>query len=481
MKIKFSLQKTPLEKIRADALALALFEDKKLSQELEKLDKILGGLLKSALKEEFEGKEGEILSLHTHGKISAKKIIIAGLGKKKEFNSHILQNIGIAIVKAAKASKAKILAIAPFEEENIPSLVEGVVLGNYEFKKYYSKKEKEHLKKIIIIAEVSGKNKEAVETAAHFAQATNFARDLVNEPASHLSPYSIVQEAKKIKRHSPGISLKILDKRSLKKIGAGGILSVAEGSDQPPYLVHLSYKPQGAKKRIVLVGKGLTFDSGGISLKPADKMMEMKIDMAGAAVVLGVFSALKHFKPKVEVHGIIPTCENMPSGKALRPGDVIKTLSGKTVEVLNTDVEGRIVLADGLTYGAKLKPDLMIDLATLTGACIVALGDEIAGLMVNEAKVAELMGKVSEKTGEKFWLLPLPKEYKEGLKSEIADLNNIGFGKGKAVTITGGLFLEEFVENIPWAHLDIAGPVWKEKEGATGFGVRTIVELIRSL
>ncbi|KKU95471.1 MAG: putative cytosol aminopeptidase, partial [Candidatus Gottesmanbacteria bacterium GW2011_GWA1_48_13] len=318
-------------------------------------------------------------------------------------------------------------------------------------------------------------------TGETVAQAVCFARDLVNEPPSLTTPTYLSRQALGIAKASALVSCEVLDKSDMEKLGMGGILGIARGSDEEPKFIKLSYAG-GGRKTVALVGKGITFDSGGLSLKSSEGMETMKIDMAGAAAILGIFQALTVLKPKVNVVGLICATENMPSGGAIKPGDVVTAMNGKTIEILNTDAEGRVVLADGLSYAVeKVKPDVMVDLATLTGACMVALGEEISGLFANDAKLAQSLKEAAEQSGEKIWELPLAKEYKELLKSSVADIKNIS-GKRYGGAINGALFLQEFVpDNIPWAHLDIAGPAWAEKDtpleprGATGVGVRMML------
>src|SRR3989338_6283399 len=351
-----------------------------------------------------------------------------------------------------------------------------------------------------------------------YAHATIFARELVNEPASNMVPKTLADVARSLAYPSPGlrpsspsgrgegegVSVKILNRAECEKLGMGAYLGVAKGSDHEPYFIHLVYKPphlasghplpavlQGEGrvrvKKIAIVGKGITFDSCGLSLKPAQHIETMKLDMAGCAAVLGIFSALPKLKPNVEVHGISAVCENMPSGRAMKPGDIVRTISGKTIEVLNTDAEGRLTLADAFGYVNKfVKPDAMIDMATLTGACMVALGEEVAGYMGNDRALLDNVKKASEASGERAWELPLIEEYREQTKSHVADFSNITPSR-YAGAITAGLFLEAFAEKMPWVHMDIAGPAWAEKEvipymprGGTGFGVRTMLELLKS-
>lgn len=312
------------------------------------------------------------------------------------------------------------------------------------------------------------------------------ARTLVNTPSGHMGPQELVEVAQKIAARSKRISCEVLSQETMRDMGMGATLAVGQGSSKESQGVHLVYTPaKKAKKRIALIGKAVTFDSGGLSIKPADGMMTMKIDMAGSATVLGVFEALTQLAVDVEVHGIFLAVENMPSGNAYRPGDVITAMDGTSIEVLNTDAEGRLTLADALVYAQTFKPDAMIDLATLTGACVVALGEEVAGFFSNDTKLTQRLTRAATATGELIWELPLQASYKELIKSKIADIKNIGGRAGGA--ITAALFLERFVKQTPWIHMDIAGPAYTEKEtrgdmpyGGTGFGVRTLLDLLRS-
>lgn len=327
--------------------------------------------------------------------------------------------------------------------------------------------------------------KKIVTRAERTIAAVTLTRNLVNQPASHMSPKILVEEAKKVKKMSSRISLTVLDRKQAEKKNLSAFLAVARGAKAEPYVIHLKYIPsKKPKKKIIFIGKGITFDSGGLSLKPAQSMENMKIDMAGAATVLGLFSLLPTIAPDVEVHGIIPACENMPSGDAYRPGDIVMSMSGKTIEVLNTDAEGRITLADALSYALTFKPDAIVDLATLTGACVVALGDTHAGLFGNSKELnASLMASATE-SGEGLVEFPLPEEYRVTVQSRVADLRNTSLMKTGGA-ITAALFLREFVGKTPWAHMDIAGPVYAElplipywQFGATGYGVRTLANLL---
>ncbi|MCR4312040.1 MAG: leucyl aminopeptidase, partial [Candidatus Uhrbacteria bacterium] len=331
--------------------------------------------------------------------------------------------------------------------------------------------------------------RKGVERGVAIAAGVTVARDLVNMPAQTMTPEHLAEAAQRIaKAGGKHIKVKILDREQCAKLGMNAYLAVAQGADNPPKFIHLTYKPVRPTKKIVaIVGKGVTFDSGGLSLKPADSMMTMKCDMAGAAAVLGLFAALPSLQPRVEVHGIIAATENMPSGKAIRPGDVVKASNGKTIEILNTDAEGRLTMADALTYATKLKPTAMIDLATLTGACVVALGEEITGVMSNDRDLAQKIIASSKVAGEKMWEMPLERRYRPLIESEIADLRNIPTSRYGG-SLTAGLFLQEFVDGMPWAHLDIAGPAYAEKpmasylgRGGTGHGVRTLADYLSQL
>ena len=313
------------------------------------------------------------------------------------------------------------------------------------------------------------------------AEATCLARDLVNEPANVVTPTFLARRAAEIAEEG-GLALRVLDRAECAKMGMGAYVGVAQGSEEPPKFIHLTYTPKGrARRRVVVIGKGITFDSGGLDLKTADGMLRMKDDMSGAASVLGIFQALPRLKPPVEVHGLIAATENMPSGTAQRPGDIVRAMNGLTIEIGNTDAEGRLTLADALAYAVEhIKPDEMIDMATLTGAVVIALGQGVSGMMASDDGLASRVLAAADGAGERMWRLPLHDEYKDGLKSDVADLNNISSQRG-AGAIVAGLFMREFTAGVPWAHLDIAGTAFTERElplgpkGATGVGVRTLL------
>lgn len=486
------LQQEPLS-VACDLLVVYKFQGvgSRVSGVASHIDKALGGAITTCIaQDDFEGKLGQTLVFPTFGKIKAKKVAVIGLGEKKSFDADATRKIGGYIVKLAEsANAAKVVTTLCGDAE---ALAEGLLLSEYRFHAFHGKKRKDEKKPKRVTslylcesdARILKRAAEGVGTALILANATCYARDLVNTPSSHMTPAHLAEEAKKIA--GKGISVKIMDKKEMERRKMNAALAVARGSQHDPVGVHLSYKPRGAKKKIAIVGKAVTFDSGGLSIKPADSMMTMKIDMAGAATVLGLFKALSQMNVPVEVHGIFLAVENMPGGNAYRPGDVVTAMNGMTIEILNTDAEGRVTLADALSYAANLEPDAIIDLATLTGACIVALGEEVAALLSTNDKLAQKLLDAAHDTGEELWELPLFEPYAEHVKSKIADLKNIG-GHGGG-TITAALFLKPFVGDVPWAHLDIAGPSYIEREtrpdqpyGATGFGVRLLVKYLENL
>lgn len=480
--------------LSADLAVFPCFQGaKKMTEAAAAADKALGGRLAA---ERFDGADGE--SVIVNGAAGTAKIALLGVGEKP-LSAAGLRKAAARAARLARSAKAKRLALVLTDVLGDAAAcgraaAEGLLLGDYRFLKYKDEERKKYEQGMIeeAILVVRSKNaalERGIAAGELMSRATVFSRGLVNEPALEMTPAKLVSVAENIAAaHPHRISLEVFDKRALERLGAGGLLAVSRGSDEPPYMIHLVYKPKKkAKKKIVLVGKGITFDSGGLSLKPSDGMEDMKIDMAGCAAVLGVFSVLAELAPDVEVHGVSGICENMPSGKAIRPGDVVRTMSGKTIEILNTDAEGRVTLADTLFYGAGLRPDLMVDLATLTGACMVALGEEVAGVMSNSDKDAAKLLAAAEDAGELMWRMPLVDEYRGMVKSAVADFKNIS-GSRYGGTITAGVFLENFVGGTPWVHVDMAGPAWAERDsvphqplGATGFGVRTLLTLIARL
>ncbi len=442
----------------------------------------------------FKAKELETFLYRPKNALPAERVIMIGLGKKAEFSAETLRRAAAKVLRTAESlGLEKIDVRAPqaakspnAQTQEFQALAEGLYLAAYRFDKHKTPAPDapKPVQEIALwLTNPSRMVRQAVAKGEIYSRATLLARDLINEPPSRMDPERLTQEAVKINKVP--VSVHVYEKKDLEKMGMGGILGVGVGGAVPPRLVELIYKPSGkARKVVALVGKGITFDSGGLSLKPAQSMETMKDDMSGAAAVLGVMSALGELKPKVEVRGYMAIAENMPGGRAQKPGDVLKAFNGKTIEVLNTDAEGRLVLSDALAYACSKKPDVVIDIATLTGACVVALGHRVSAILSNTPKLVKALQGAGEQAGEKFWELPLEKEYKQDVKSKIADVQNIGKRRGEAGTIIGGLFLQEFVDERPWAHLDIAGPSWTDSDlpycptGGTGHPVRTLLHYI---
>lgn len=493
--MKISIEKALLERVRAEVLVIGLFEDvKALSGEARTLDKALKGKVSSALSSgDFHGKVGESLLIYTDGKISAKRLLLIGLGKQAEFN---LEGIRRAAGRSAKGvnrlEKKEFHAILPEIAKGVPlqdqarAWTIGAIMANYKYTAFKGKEEsaKKELREARLVSRDSGKVKEiqkGISQGEAIAEVVNQAREMINSPGNVMTPTKLAETAKKLAEENR-IKSEILGPKEIAALKMGGLLGVSSGSDQPPRFIVLDYKPAGRiKKTIAVVGKGITFDSGGISIKPAQGMDQMKYDMSGGAAAIGTAVLAARLKLPLRIVSIIPATENLPSGKALKPGDIIRMYSGKNVEVVNTDAEGRLILADALAYAKKFKPNAIIDLATLTGACVVALGNEAAGLLGNDEKLIADVKKAGEASGERVWELPLWKEYSELIKSEVADIKNAG-GR-EAGTIQGAAFLKQFVEKVPWVHLDIAGVAWLEKEkdylckGATGTGIRLLSQL----
>ncbi len=494
--MKIDLFRGDFAQARTDLLVVGMFEgQKRLQGTAAAVNGALQGALQALIKEQaFKGGRGKTLVLHPMGRIPARRVCLMGLGKQKDFTLDRHRRIYSRIVSTARSVNAAQVLATLFDRttENASnealsrSATEGLLLGGYVFRKYKKKKaQKDAPRKISLFAD-KPPSAAGIRIATIAADATNYARDLVNEPGNVITPMVLAAEARKLARRG-GLTCRILAENEIAKRGMGAFLGVAQGSINPPRFIHLTYRPRrGAGGRsLAVVGKGITFDSGGLSLKPAEAMRTMKIDKSGACAVLGVMHALPRLKPKVTVHGIIAAAENMPGGNAQRPDDIVRAMNGKTIEVLNTDAEGRLTLADALSYAVKLKPQRIIDLATLTGACVVALGEYTAGVMGNDKALIDAFLKAADDTGERMWPLPFDDNMKQHLRSKVADLKNIGNRWGGA--ITAGMFLEEFVDKVPWVHVDIAGPAFNEQHwgynpgGATGVGVRTLLHYIASL
>ncbi len=422
----------------------------------------------------------------------AERVLLIGLGKGKPFDLETVRRAAaIAAQKAEKTDAASVtfwvdLKLGKSTEDFGKALGEGLVMGAHRLVDFKRSPKKSSLKKVII--QSSKEVSRGAKTGVIVGEGNTFARRLQDTPANKMRPKDMVAEARKIAKNSPNITVKALDEKSMEKLGMGSLLSVSRGSSEPAYLIHLVYKPaKKAKRKICLVGKGLTFDSGGISIKPSARMDEMKYDMSGGAAVLGTFHALAGLNPDVEVHGLVPTSENMPDASSVKPGDVVTASNGLTIEVLNTDAEGRLILADALAYAEKtIKPDAMIDLATLTGAVVVALGHELTGVMGNSKTLSDELVASGQTTGELVWPLPIIDFHKEDMKGSVGDLKNIGSPSTGAGSCTAGAFLSNFVGDIPWAHLDIAGTAWgasrRDYQGGavgTGVGVRLLLDYLK--
>jgi leucyl aminopeptidase len=465
-----------------------VFTGPQLGPGADVVDRALGGTLLSFVAEVgFEGKRGETLSVPTGGQLGAKAAVLVGMGEADKIDTDALRRAGAALARrSAKVAKVAttLLDAAPAtldQAEAAQAFAEGVALGSYQFLTYKSDAKPTKLTRVQVLGKANAKVRDGLARGARIAEAVMWARDLVNEPAEAKSPETVVKLARALARAN-GLTVRVWSGPQLEKERLGGVIGVGIGSVRGPRFLRLAYEPRGAKATLALVGKGVVFDSGGLSLKTAGGMETMKTDMSGAAAVIAAMSALRDLKVKTRVIGFVPLVENMPSGNAMRPGDVLRMRNGKTVEVLNTDAEGRLILADALSLASEEKPDAIVDIATLTGAVTVALGDKIAGLMGTDDDWSTQVRAVADRVGEKTWPLPLPDDYRKLLDSEVADLRNIGLPGGGG-TLTAGLFLREFVNGAPWVHLDVAGTARASAEdgynarGGTGYGVRTFIEL----
>ncbi|HZW93117.1 MAG TPA: leucyl aminopeptidase [Candidatus Eremiobacteraceae bacterium] len=440
---------------------------------------------------EVSGKPFEINLLHKPAGLKAKRLLLISGGAAKKFTSYDLRRIAGAAVRALKSRGIRSFAfIAPPSipaEEAVRAIVEGALVGNFDPDYYRSDRKDQKIDALTILAS-GNSDQAALEKVASQAQiigeSQNFTRDLVNEPSNRMTPTILADRAKKMCQEV-GLQCEVYGADKIKELKMGAFWSVAQGSDEPPALIVMRYDPAGAPAKPVLglVGKGITFDTGGISIKPADGMEKMKYDMAGGATMIGAMRAIALLKPKVKVIGIVCATENMPSGKAQKPGDVQIAMSGKSIEIINTDAEGRLVLADGLYYARQLGCTHLVDAATLTGAVVVALGYANAGVFANDDAMYERFHKANAEAGEKMWRLPLDDEYKENIKSTIADIVNSGGRWGGA--INAAMFLKEFAEDTPWIHLDIAGTAWMEDQkpwiakGPSGIALRSLVEFVK--
>lgn len=504
--MRFSFATEDAAKLKTGLIGLYLFEDAVADGPIfQAVDRSLEGLLARVVADEqFKAKKGQTVLLHTHGRVAPERVMLVGGGARKEFQPADLRGFAARLVKTAASLQIKdVAAVVPIldggaspttTERAGQFLAEGAILGGYKFDKYLTGDKKKPLSVEEVKLVGSAENldggkldalKRGVQRGEVVAEGVSLARDLINEPAAEMTPTKMAEVAQRVaKQH--GLEIKVLGPKECQKLGMGMYLAVAQGSEEEPRFIHLTYRPKGKtapKKKVALVGKGVTFDSGGLSLKPSASMEDMKVDMSGAAAVISAIGVLADLGAPFEVHAIAACTENMPSGKSYKLGDVLKSMNGKTVEINNTDAEGRLTLGDAITYVlGEAKPDEVFDFATLTGACMIALGPYIAGVMGNDLSLVERWLAAAKLSGEEMWHLPLPDRLKEQLKSEIADMRNTGDRYGGA--LTAGLFLKEFVGETPWVHVDIAGPASADKEsghvgkGGTGFAVATIVEYL---
>jgi leucyl aminopeptidase len=494
--MEFEASVSPYEQIDVHALAVAVFKDEKPSESfLKHLDEMSGGLVKSAIEaEEFSGKEGETAYFHLVGnsKIKARRLLLVGVGDPKDYKTAQVSQMAGTSVRSLRSKNAKTIAIVPRATGDAKSIggatVEGSLIGSFEPDKYRTvDKDQKSIDRVVVC--IDGAKEESIKAGLDrgrvVGESVNFTRDLANEPGASMTPTDMAARARQIAEQF-GLTVDILDEDRMEQEGMGSLLSVARGSDQPATLIVLKYTPanykEDGKGLLAFVGKGVTFDSGGISLKPGENMELMKYDMTGGATVLGAMRAIAQIKPPIPVLGLAPCTENLPSGKATKPGDVVRAMTGKTIEIINTDAEGRLILADAIAYAKKLGATKVIDMATLTGAVSIALGDVNAAVLGTDQDLINEIIASGQEVGEKFWQLPLDKEYSKQIKSDIADIKNVG-GR-KAGTITAAAFLKEFADGLSWAHLDIAGTAWGDdakpyrSKGPTGIAVRTLLNFV---
>ncbi|MFA6525675.1 MAG: leucyl aminopeptidase [Patescibacteria group bacterium] len=494
--MKISKFNQPLLEVKAQALILFLFEEKLLSQEVLHIDQELEDILQTVIKEEkFEAKKGETVEVNTGTKLGFTRVLLVGLGKKKLLSSLILKRgMGIAIRTLAKSNVSNIGVFLPkmvgvklSAEKIAESLVIGAITSEYQFTEYKTEKKDlpSRVEELCFYTNYPDKLfTKGLKEGEIIASAINRARDYGNHPSNKANPGYLVEMAQEVAKISK-VRCRILDKEEMKQKKMEAILAVSQGAHHPPKFIILEYKGKPSSKDwLALVGKGITFDSGGFSLKPGNGMDEMKFDMAGGGAVISAIEAIAKLKIAINIVALVPATENLVSREAYKPGDIIGSAAGKTIEVINTDAEGRLVLADALHYAKKYKPKAVIDFATLTGSCVYALGVHVSGMLGNNEKLMQKIKLAGEESGDRVWELPLWEEYSKQMKSDVADLRNASTGNGGGA-ITAAAFLLEFIKEYTWAHLDIAGTAWSTEEksylgkGATGVGVALAVELVR--
>ena len=488
------------ELVAADVLAVFLRQEKSLAPKsvMAQLDARLEGRIRDYLESgDFSGALNSTALVRTGGKLQAPRLLLVGLGKPDAFKIDVVRQASATAATAARRLGVSSVALLPPACDLEPvavgqALTEGALLGLYTLKRYKTVAEnddKDNLREIHLLA--PGNTQRALENGVQrgqiIAAAVNMARDLSNSPGNEINPSYLAQQAQEVAART-ALRCHVLDADGMREHGMGCLLGVAQGSDQPPAFIILEHAPHGAQEApIVLVGKGITFDSGGISIKPAANMEDMKMDMSGGAAVLGTMQALAQLGYPRRVVGLVPSSENLPNGKAVKPGDILRAMSGKTVEVINTDAEGRLILADALAYAVQeFKPACIVDLATLTGAVVVALGSQATGMMGTDKAMMDRLRAAGDASAERVWELPLFEEYSKQIKSDFADMKNVSSGR-EAGSIIGGAFLKEFVGDTPWVHLDIAGTAWTREnqayipKGATGVGIRLLVTALEDM
>jgi leucyl aminopeptidase len=492
------LETKPFATLETDALVTYIFEEADPVQgRLAEIDKVAGGLLSRLSKSgELTGKSLEITLVHAPVGLKAARLLLIGAGKREQFNPATLRKVAGVALRNLKSRNIHKIAFVVREgdasEAAAQGVVEAAITADFETDKYKTDKKNDKFVDEFLIAGYTDGEKAAGEKGLTrgriIGEAQNFARDLVNEPSNKLTPRILADKAQAMAREA-GLAVDILDENKIAELKMGALLSVAQGSVEPPRVIVITYTPANAKPGgpvIGLVGKAVTFDTGGISIKPADGMEKMKYDMAGGATMIGIMRALAALKPNVKVICVVPSTENMPGGKAQKPGDIQTAMSGKTIEVLNTDAEGRLILADGVHYAKQLGATHLVDAATLTGAIVVALANVNVGVFGTDQAWTDKLLASAKAVGEKMWQMPMDDEYREFIKGSFADIQNIGSGKGGGA-ITGAMFIREFAGDTPWIHLDIAGTAWNDDakpwlaKGPTGVALRTLVHLVTSL
>ncbi len=495
--MQISLEAKPYAALETEALVSYVFEETDPVQgRISELDQATNGLLRNLAKSgELTGKTLEMTLIHAPAGLKAARLLLVGAGKREQFSSATLRKIAGAALRYLKVRSVKQFAFLVREnaaaEDSAQSIAEGALAANFESDKYKTEKKNDKSIDTVLLTGYSDAERAAAEKGLArgrvIAESQNFARDLINEPSNKLTPKILAEKAEAMAKQA-GLAVEILDEKKITELKMGALLSVSQGGPEPPRVMVVTYTPASLKPGapvIGLVGKAVTFDTGGISIKPADGMEKMKYDMAGGATMLGVMRALAALKPNVKVICVVPSTENMPGGTAQKPGDIQTAMSGKTIEVLNTDAEGRLILADGIHYAKQLGATHLIDAATLTGAIVVALANVNVGVFGSDQPFTDKLLASSKAAGEKMWQMPVDDDYREFIKGTVADIQNIGSGKGGGA-ITGAMFIKEFTGDSPWIHLDIAGTAWNDDakswlaKGPTGVALRTLVHLVMS-